>query len=204
MSKTTSFRLLTAAALAGLLLLWVGSASAAICSNVNTEPFWDGNITNGWLAQAQTFEAPSTSCNMLLNWEFAMAGRSSPGQVTFNIYEWSSGPVGSALYSTVLNWGTSNATYDVNNINVPLIPGQLYGAEVDFQGYTGQSIYFQANQTGYPGFDGWWDNGTWFDFPGLQTYFQANFGSTVPEPGTFIMLVSGVLGAVGVLRRKVL
>lgn len=204
MSKAASFRLLISAALGVVLLLWVGSASAASC-NVNTEPFWDGNITNGFVAQAQTFEAPSTSCNILLNWEFALAGRSTAGQVTFNIYEWgTNGPMGSALYSTVLNWGTTDAKYDVTNINLPLISGQLYGAEVDFQGYTGRSIYFQDNQTGYPGFGLWWYNGRWKDFSALQTYFQANFGSTVPEPGTLIMLGSGALGLAGVLRRKVL
>ena len=95
----------------------------------------------------------------------------------------------------------------MNNINLPLIPGQLYGAEVDFQGYTGQSLYFNGNQTGYPGFDGWWYSTSlgWNDYSTLQAYFQANFGtSAVPEPGTLIMLGSGVLGVAGVLRRKLL
>ena len=75
------------AVLALLILGSFGTANAANC-NINTEPSWDGNITSGWLAQAQTFEAPSADCSLLSDWEFRLSGRTSPGQVTFNIYQW--------------------------------------------------------------------------------------------------------------------
>jgi hypothetical protein len=173
---------------------------AANC-NINTEPFWDNNITSGWNAQAQTFEAPSANCNVLSSWEFKLAAGGS--QVTFNIYQWgSSGPIGSALYSQTFNWGD---TIDVNNINLLLTPGQLYGAELDFHGYNGPSVYFNFNQTGYPGFDGWWDmsNEAWQDVPGTNQYFMANFTSGVPEPGSFLLFGSSLLGIAGVLRRRI-
>ena len=118
--------------------------------------------------------------------------------------------MGSALYTTPLSWGTSASLFDITNINLTLTPGQLYGAEVDFQGYSGQSIYFQDNETGYPGFDGWWYNpssGGWNDFSGLQDYFAANFsssGGTTPEPSSIMLVGSGILGIVGVLRRKLM
>ena len=35
-----------------------------------------------------------------------------------------------------------------------------------------------------------------------MSYFGPNFLTAVPEPGTLVLLVSGLLGAVGVMRRK--
>jgi hypothetical protein len=206
------FQRLVFATSAVFIVLWAGSLTAAYASNcnINTMPFWDNNITSGWLAQAQTFEAPSSTCNVLTQYEFELAGRSSPGQVTFNIFEWgSSGPVGSALYTTNLSWGTTATLFNLTSINLALTPGQLYGAEVDFQGYSGQSIYFQVNQNGYPGHDGWWYNpafGGWNDVGGTNDYFLANFsggGGSTPEPGSFILFGSGVLALAGVARRRI-
>jgi hypothetical protein len=200
-------RALLISALAVTALLIAGSAElhAANC-NINTEPFWDGNITSGWLAQAQTFEAPSADCRVLSDWEFKLAGRSSPGQVTFNIYQWGAdGPVGNALYSLTLDWGTTDQVFDVTNINLALTPGQLYGADIDLQGYNDKSVYFSGNQTGYPGFDGWWynpANGGWVGYPDTNQYFNADFTS-VPEPRSFVLLGSSLLGVASVLRRKI-
>src|SRR5581483_4983257 len=109
-----------------MALLVVGSVMvhAANC-NLNTEPYWDNNITTGWNAQAQTFEAPSANCTVLSDWQFKLAPGGS--QVTFNVYQWGpTGPVGSPLYSQTFAWAN---TIDVTNINIQLTPGQLYGAE---------------------------------------------------------------------------
>lgn len=205
----THFTALRAArTLVVIALLVVGSFASVYAANcnINTEPDWDSNITNGWLAQAQTFEAPSANCSVLSDWEFKLAGRTSPGQITFNIYQWGpSGPTGNALYSQTLAWGTTDQVFDINNINLALAPGLLYGAEVDLQGYSGQSVYYNFNQTGYPGFDGWWYNpdfGGWNDVGGTNQYFMADF-SSVPEPGTGVLLGSSLLGVAGVLRRKI-
>ena len=192
--------------LAGLAIvmafLLAGSvtAYAAACSSIDTRPYWDNNITNGWFAQAQTFEAPSADCNVLSDWTFALAGRTSPGAVTFSIYEWGpSGPIGNPLFTTNIAWGTSDATYNVPNINVVLTPGTLYGADIDLQGYSEKSVYFNGNQTGYQ-YDGWWymPSTGWNDIP-FNQYFAADF---TPEPGSILLFGTSLLGAAGVLRRR--
>jgi PEP-CTERM motif len=204
----SAFRRMIPFALALLFSVGVGVAYGDNC-NINTMPYWDGNITNGWLAGAQTFEAPSSTCNVLTEYEFELAGRSSTGSIQFNIYQWSSsGPVGSALYSTTLSWGTSASLFDVTNINLVLTPGQLYGADVDLLGYSGQSLYFNGNQTGYPGHDAWFYNpayGGWNDFNCCNDYFLANFSSagTTPEPNSILLFGSGLFAIAGVLRRKI-
>ncbi len=189
-----------------LAVCGISAAFASSCDTIDTRPDWDSNITNGWLGQAQTFEAPSQNCNILSQWIFDLAGRSSPGQVTFSIYQWGgSGPVGNALYTQTLNWGTSAQEFDINNINLLLTPGQLYGAAIDLQGYSGESVYYNFNQIGYPGYDGWWYNpadGGWVDVGGTNQYFAATFDS-VPEPGSILLFGSSLLGLAGVLRRKI-
>jgi hypothetical protein len=192
---------------AAVVLLIAGSATtayASICNTVDTRPFWDNNITNGWFAQAQTFEAPAANCNVLSDWTFALAGRTSPGAVTFSIYQWGpTGPIGSPLFTTNIAWGTTNATYSVPNINVVLTPGTLYGADIDLQGYSGPSVYFNGNKTGYK-YDGWWymPSSGWNDLP-LNQYFAADFSNAVPEPGSILLLGTSLLGAAGVLRRRI-
>src|SRR5271165_1263320 len=114
MSNTTILRNFTFASLITFAFLLAGcsTAFAGVCTTVNTLPYWDGNITSGWLGQAQTFVAPSASCNVLLDYEFNMAARSSAGSLQLNIFQWGgSGPIGSAVFSITLPWGTTAATY---------------------------------------------------------------------------------------------
>ena len=184
----------------------LSSAYATSCQ-INTMPYGYTSITNGWLAAAQTFTAPSASCNVLTEYAFELAGRSSPGSVQLNIFAWGpSGPVGGALYSITLPWGTSASLFDVTGINLPLTVGQVYGADVDFLGYSGMSLYFQAFNTGYTGGNGWWYNpafGGWVNFnsPPIDDFFLANFTGT-PEPASILLLGSGIVSVAGLLRRK--
>ena len=102
--------------------------------------------------------------------------------------------MGNALYSQTLNWGTNDQTFDVTGINLSLTPGQLYGADIDLQGYSGNSIYFQFNEQGYPGYITRVYNpafGGWNDIPGTNQYFIADFAG-VPEPSTLILFGSSL------------
>jgi hypothetical protein len=186
-------------------LLVVGVSSALACTSsanivVNTYPDWDGSVTNGWVAIAQSFTAPSD--NVLDNWMFALAplpgGQNS---VTFNIYAWSdlTGPVGSSLYSSVEAWPAGGGDVLVDNIALSLTPGNLYAAVVHLQGYSGLSVQFQFNQFSYTDGDAsWLDGGTDWHFlnSGWNTKFRAEF---VPEPSTPLILT---FGAAGLLIRR--
>ena len=167
---------------------------------INTYPDWDGNVTNGWVAIAQSFIAPSD--NVLDNWKFALAPL--PGgqhSVAFDIYAWSdlTGPVGSSLYSSVEAWPAGGGDVLVDNIALSLTPGNLYAGVVDLQGYSGPSVHYQFNQFSYTGGDAsWLDGGTEWHFlnSGWNTKFRAEF---VPEPSTLLILT---LGAAGLLIRR--
>jgi hypothetical protein len=182
--------------LLSVVVLLAVSSFANDYHHINTEPYWDGNITTGWLAEAQTFEAP-TNTDMLVNWEFKLAGRTDPGQATFEVFAWGpTGPTGSALFSQTVDWSTQDQVYDITGIDLLLTPGQLYGAEIDTLGYGGQSVYFQGNETGYPGYDTWVyhpDFGGWSENPDTNQYFTADF-AYVPESGTFVLFGSSLLG----------
>jgi hypothetical protein len=157
------------------LLFALGPQALAHNCHVDTFPYWDGNITTGWLATAQVI-VPPPNCTMLVEYAFELAGRSSPGSVQFSIYEWStSGPVGNALFTTTIPWDTTASVIVVSNINLKLTSGTHYGAMIDMLGYTGQSVYFQYNQTGYPRGMGFWYNGTWIQYDGLNHRFKAKW-----------------------------
>ncbi len=157
---------------------------------IDTYPYWDGNITRGWNAAAQSFTAPADE--PLNSWQFTLAPRSGGGTVNFSIYDWTaSGPVGTALFSQNESWPVAGGNVLVSGINLALVPGKLYGAEIDLLGYSGSSVNFMYNQTGYSGGNGFWDeySGSWYNLAGTNLEFSAVFGSSssVPEPSTLIV-----------------
>jgi len=164
--------------LSGLTVLFVLSASAAASTacTINTIPDWDDNYTYGFVATAQVI-TPTARCPELVEYAFELAPRSTPGNVTFSIYQWGpTGPVGSPLFTTTLPWGTTKTVILVSNINLTLTPGTPYGIDIDLQGYTTESVAFQNNQIGYKHGDGWWYNGTsWADVPGTNHKFRAKW-----------------------------
>jgi len=157
--------------------------------------------TYGWTAVGQTFTSPGGSLN---SWKFWSAG-SIP---TVSFYVCSGDVQGgcSALYSTTLS-NVGPGSYTVSGLNVATTAGNLYSVLYDLNGYGQVSILFSNNS--YPGRGGWgeWGSGTsvsdqWGK--GLGTGFVATFGPTTPEPGTFVLLGSGMLAGLGVVCRKLL
>jgi hypothetical protein len=182
----------------------LATAIALPCSAttiIDTYPFADGNVTNGWLGTAQTITIPIE--NILVSYRFELAARTAPGDVTFAVFDWgASGPVGPALFSTTVPWSLAGS-YEVLGINLPLVTGQQYGFVVDFQGYVSQSSHFIGSDV-YAGGEGWWNSGTWQELASLEQLFRAEFESarvdSVPEPTTFVLVAAGLIGFA--LRRR--
>jgi hypothetical protein len=192
--------------LAALLNLTPASSKSATV--INTYPDWDGTITYGWDAVAQSFVAPAD--NTLLSWKFgiAPATNGSPNNnVLFQIVAWdqSSGPVGAALFSREVAWPSAGGDILVDNIGLTLTPGSRYAAIANLENrYEGQSVHFQLNQTSYNG-----GNASWFSVPSSWQYldstwntqFRAEFAA-IPEPGTVPLILLSLLMLLRVPRRR--
>lgn len=155
------------------------AVSCAVCATpsfadrtIDTYPFWDGNITDGWNAVAQSFVVDSN--NVLRDYKFGYERSGIP--IQFDIFAWDEtiGPVGNSLYSTSF---TSVAGDNlVNNINLTLSSGSMYAAIVDTGNQVGQGVHWMTNVDGNPEGDASWFNGTWQFFnSGWSTKFMANF-----------------------------
>jgi hypothetical protein len=178
-----------------LLNLFFAYGSLALISNVAQgalviDTFPGTNTTNGWLGTAQTITGPAIPNTILTDYRFELAPRSGAGAVTFSIQQWSGdAPTGPTLFTQNIPW-SSGGLVDVTGINLPLVPGTLYGMIIDLQGYDQLSVSYGGDN--YSGGNGFWTfdvNGVWTSFPNLDHSFRAVFAETagVPEPLSFVV-----------------
>jgi hypothetical protein len=131
---------------------------------------------------------------------------------TLQIYDDNGGIPGSLLYQTNVG-GTGNETFlQFDNVGDPTY---LYQINVNFSAAAGTQYWLSVYpDLGFPPQWGW-ETGTGGDGASYQCFFGAcgALGSdlsfalfanqqTTPEPGTLIMLGTGILGLAGTLRRK--
>ncbi len=154
---------------------------------------WDGNVTSGWLMQAQKFPVPAVD-DVLDSWQSQFDSAMVGMTVNFSIRDIVAGEPGGATYFSASPTVPGDGIIAFSSMNVALNSGQEYAAVWDFLGYSGSSIHYTAIDV-VPGNGMWW-NGTWSDFSFLDQKLTANF---VPAPGA--MGVLG-LGALAALRRR--
>ena len=93
-------KLLTVASLCG-----IAGASHALTVYDNFGN-WDGNVTNGWLAQSQKFPVPNVD-NVLMLWKSEFSDAMSGMPVNFRIYDDVGGVPGGNVYfnqNAVVQW----------------------------------------------------------------------------------------------------
>ena len=139
------------------------------------------SATRGWVGTAQTITTPAN--NVLADYRFQLAPREgAENRVRFSVYAWDGGPVGDALYTTLVDWPVGGGVVDITGINVSLTPGTQYGMTIDLLSYSGDSVYFNCNQDGYNPDNtdsGWWvmtAEGAWVNFPNYNHRFRAVYG----------------------------
>ena len=141
------------------IVLGISVSAGAHAYVIDTYPFWDNNITNGWFAIAQSFVVNPVD-NKLNTYKFAIAGGS--GSLNFSIVPWNinTGPTGAAVYSTVVGWPGVDGDVTLNGINTVLTANATYAAIVDLNGSSSQSVHWMANNSGNPtGHASWYNNG---------------------------------------------
>jgi hypothetical protein len=182
------------AVLALCLALSIGASATVIDNSADAV-----NNTLGWTAVGQTLTSPGGAFTSYQFW----LGSTVP---TINFYvvagDVASVGVGSPLYTTVLS-GVGGGPVTVN-FNVPTVLGNTYSVLFDLNGYSGASVLWGGGL--YPGGIGEWGYGTAVTqcCGDLDTGFIATFGASTPEPGSLVLLGTGILGLAGTFRRKLM
>ena len=178
------------------ITLLCGVTCTAFASAVTWDnfPTWDGNVTNGWLGQAQIAAAPAENIltDYRVQFDTAMTGQN----VTFSIRDWDGTNVMGATYFS--DTFAANGIQQYSGLNLALVTGTTYAFVFDFQGYAGASLQYDAQGANLPGFGAWFDGTNWSQFPTLDQKATITW-SAVPEPGTMAVVA---LGLAALARRK--
>jgi len=164
----------------------------------------------------ELFTAPAGSDTNLSSMTFYMGSQYAPGDIITGAYvaTWDGSKAGTLLFSS--------AGFDYNNAgdtplswspNVTVTPGQQYVMFLSISQFYGESSgeAYISQGSSISGLNGFVYNNNSGDFNSLFTTawsgplspdWAVDLQFTTPEPGSLMLLGTGILGGIGVLRRK--
>ena len=188
-------------------------------------PYWHPLGYPNTATYGETFSAPTNGDNVLQNFSFWMGGPYSGGNIILGAYiaTWTGSNAGTLLYSSssvnYQNTGEAQLSFSIPG-GLALTPGANYVMFLSISQYYGQSqgeSYIDAGSATIPGgsfvyynnggdfnslFTNRWDSTGLTPDWAVTLDFNAGGGGGVPEPASLFLLGSGLLGAVGAIRRK--
>lgn len=204
--------------LAVLLLVAMSGFADTIVNNFNGySDYWHPFGFPNTATYGELFTAPSGISN-LSSFSFYMGSSYLSGNIITGAYiaTWNGSMAGTLLYdSGSINYDNlGDEQITVNNANVAVNPGQQYVMFLSVSKFYGQSqgeAYVSQGGTNQY-LNGFVYNNNSGDFNSLFTTawtgplspdWAVNLDfNTVPEPSSLLMLGTGILGGIGVLRRK--
>jgi hypothetical protein len=206
--------------LAAILLVAACGFADTTYNNFNGyQDYWNSFGNPNTATYGELFTAPSNSDTNLTSFSFYMGSPTVTGNILLGGYiaTWTGGHAGTLLYSSAEtnydNAGHEQLTFNTGGLG--LQSGQQYVMFLSVSQFYGQSsgetsVSQGTSINGLNGFAYYNNSG---DFNSLFTNNWDNSGlspdwavdlefSSVPEPGSLLMLGTGILGGIGVLRRK--
>ena len=202
-------------ALLGVLLLAVSVFANADYNNfTGYNDFWHPFGYPNTATYGELFTAPNNA-DRLYSMSFYMGSQYGAGNIVTGAYvaTWTGSHAGTLLYDSGLynydNNGDEKLTWEPN---INLTPGAQYVMFLSISKFYGQSSgeAYVSQGSSIPGLNGFVYNNNSGDFSSL---FTTNWSGPLspdwavdvqfePEPGSLLLLSTGILGGIGALRRK--